>query len=48
MLKTISLDRKTGRVIEIKTEESREKIDYSGIVNFLAEKYTNEKTGRNA
>lgn len=39
MLKTITLDRKSGQVIKIKTEESDVKIDYSGLIKYLAEKY---------
>ena len=40
MLKTVTLDRKTGRVIKIQVEESDEKIDYSGFTDLLAEKYS--------
>jgi len=42
MLKTITLDRKSGQVIKIKTEESNEKIDYSGLIEILAEKYSRQ------
>lgn len=40
MLKTITLDRKSGQVIKTKDEECSEKIDYSGLINLLAEKYS--------
>jgi len=43
MLKTITLDRKTGLVIKVKIEKSNEKIDYSGLINLLAQKYSKDK-----
>ncbi len=43
MLKTITLNRKTGLIINVKIEESNEKIDYSGLINSLAQKYSKEK-----
>jgi len=38
MLKTITLNRKTGLIIKVKVEESNKKIDYSGLINSLAQK----------
>lgn len=42
-MKTITLNRKTGQVVKVKIEKSNEKIDYSGLINSLAEKYSKEK-----
>ena len=39
LLETLILDRKTGEVIEIKTEETNEKIDYSDLIKFFSKKY---------
>lgn len=39
MLKTITLDRKSGQVIKTKIEKYTEKINYSGLIELLAEKY---------
>lgn len=39
LLKTLVLDRKTGEVIEIKIQETKEKINYKELINIFTEKY---------